>query len=88
MAETVVLSIRVPAKTKAKLEKLAELSGHSKSWWAAAAIDAYVDHQTPIVKGILKAREQGRAGKTSSMEEVFARLEKRIEARAAKAKRA
>lgn len=86
MTDSVVLSIRVPAKTKAKLEKLAKLSGRTKSWWAAEAIDAYVDYQTPIVKGIREAQESLRAGKGVPQEEVFARLYARHDGGRKKAK--
>ena len=48
------------AKVKAKLEKLAKLSGRSKSWHAAEALDAYVDYQMPIVKSIREAKETAR----------------------------
>ncbi len=63
MSDSEVLSIRLPRKVKAKLEKLAKLSGRSKSWHAAEALDAYVDYQMPIVKSIAQAMEDGRAGK-------------------------
>ncbi len=63
MSESEVLSIRLPRKTKTKLEKLAKLSGRSKSWHAAEALNAYVDYQMPIVKGIAQAMADGRAGK-------------------------
>ncbi|MEQ1617065.1 MAG: ribbon-helix-helix protein, CopG family [Terricaulis sp.] len=82
MSESEVLSIRLPRKVKAKLERLAKLSGRSKSWHAAEALDAYVDWQMPIVKSIVEAMADGRAGKTKSHEEVFARLLKRLETKA------
>lgn len=79
-SETVVLSIRVPAKTKAKLEKLARLSGRSKSWHAAEALEGYVKYQTPIVQSIVKARDEAMQGKVVPHDEVFARLDARIAA--------
>lgn len=80
MSESEVLSIRLPRKVKAKLERLAKLSGRSKSWHAAEALDAYVDWQMPIVKSIVEARENARAGgKTYTMEEVMARTARIIE---------
>lgn len=78
--ESATLTLRLPAKTKAKLEKLAQMSGRTKSWWAAAAIEAYVDYQTPIVKGILKAQESLRAGKAHTTDEVFAEVDAIIKA--------
>lgn len=79
MSDSEVLSIRLPRKVKAKLEKLAKLSGRSKSWHAADALDAYVDHQMPIVKGIVEARDAARkGGKAYTHEEVMARLDKII----------
>ncbi|MEJ0058135.1 MAG: ribbon-helix-helix protein, CopG family [Terricaulis sp.] len=86
MSDTVVLSIRVPAKTKAKLEKLAELSGRSKAWHAAEALEEYATREIPIVKGIREAMEQGRRGEVMTMEEAFARTRKIIAT--AKAKQA
>jgi len=83
--ETVVLSIRVPAKVKARLEKLAKLSGRSKSWHAAEALDGYVRYQTPIVESIREAQAQGRRGEVTPHDEVFARLDARIAAMARKA---
>jgi RHH-type transcriptional regulator, rel operon repressor / antitoxin RelB len=91
MSDSEVLSIRLPRKLKAKLEKLAKLSGRSKSWHAAEALDAYVDWQTPIVKSIREAQESARnGGKTYTTEEVMARTNKIIERAIAKraAKRA
>ncbi len=79
MSESEVLSIRLPRKTKAKLEKLAKLSGRSKSWHAAEALDAYVDWQMPIVKSIAQAMADGRAGRTKPHEEVVKRLNTRLE---------
>ncbi len=84
--ETVVLSLRVPKAVKARLEKLAKLSGRSKSWHAAAALDAYVKYQTPIVESLLEAMEQGRRGEVVTLDEAFASTRKIIEA--AKAKQA
>ncbi len=90
MPESEVLSIRLPRKVKAKLEKLAKLSGRSKSWHAAEALNAYVDYQMPIVKSIVEAMENARnGGVTYSLDEVKARTGKIIErAKAAKAKHA
>ncbi len=88
MTDSVVLSIRLPRKVKAKLEKLAKLSGRSKSWHAAEALDAYVDYQTPIVKSIREAQESARAGRVTPHEEVFARVLNRLEAKAKRARRA
>lgn len=79
MSDSEVLSIRLPRKLKAKLEKLAKLSGRSKSWHAAEALDAYVDYQTPIVKSIVEARKAARkGGKAYTLDEAMARLDKII----------
>lgn len=86
MPESEVLSIRLPRKVKAKLEKLAKLSGRSKSWHAAEALNAYVDYQMPIVKSIVEALEDGRAGKGVSLERVKAETKAIIEAAKAQAK--
>lgn len=80
MADSEVLSIRLPRKLKAKLEKLAKLSGRSKSWHAAEALGAYVEWQTPIVKSIAQAMADGRAGKAIPHEDVVKRLKGRLEA--------
>jgi predicted transcriptional regulator len=87
MSDTVVLSIRVPAKTKAKFEKLAELSGHSKSWHAAEALDSYVEHTMPIVKSLLKAREDARKGLGVSLDQMKAETKAIIAEAKAKQKR-
>lgn len=85
MADSEVLSIRLPRKLKAKLEKLAKLSGRNKSWHAAEALDAYVDYQMPIVKSIIEARDNARnGGRTYTLEEVKARTSKIIERAQAK----
>ena len=86
MPESDILSIRLPRKVKAKLEKLAKLSGRSKSWHAAEALDAYVDWQMPIVKSIVQAMEDGRAGKGVPLQQVKAETKAIIEAAKAKAK--
>lgn len=89
MPESEVLSIRLPRKVKAKLERLAKLSGRSKSWHAAEALDAYVDYQMPIVKSIVEAMEEGRARKGVPHDDVVKRLNTRLDAmEKKKAKRA
>jgi len=85
MSESVVLSIRVPAKVKAKLEKLSQLSGRSKSWHAAEALEEYAAREIPIVKSILEARDNAnKGGKTYTLAEVMARTDKIIERAIAK----
>lgn len=79
MSDSEVLSIRLPHMVKAKLEKLSKLSGRSKSWHAAEALDAYVNYQMPIVKGIVEAMRDGRAGKAIPHDEVVKRLNARLD---------
>lgn len=78
-SDSEVLSIRVSRPLKSKLERLAKLSGHTKSWHAAKALETYVETQLPIVQGITKALEESRLGKVSPHDEAFARVLARLE---------
>lgn len=84
MAESATITIRLPAKTKAKLEKLAQLSRRTKSWHAAEALEAYVAYQMPIVEKIAQGLASARAGRLIPHADVM----REAEAVIAKAERA
>ena len=55
MSQNEVVTIRLPADVKAKLEALAQSTNRSKSWLAAQAIAAYVEDQSWQVQQIEEA---------------------------------
>lgn len=55
MSQKEVVTIRLPADVKAKLEALAASTNRSKSWLAAQAIAAYVEDQSWQVQPLEEA---------------------------------
>jgi RHH-type rel operon transcriptional repressor/antitoxin RelB len=55
---TEILSIRLPGEVKARLTKLAQRSGRSKSFLAAEAIAAYVKAEEGQLKEAAKGKKK------------------------------
>ena len=86
MSDSTVLSIRVSAETKAKLDELASCTRRSRSFLAAEAVEAYVDRQLDIVRRVQEGFEDIRNGALVPHEEAMARLHATIERAAARKK--
>lgn len=63
MDGSTTLTIRIDAKVKKKLGKLAESTDRSKSYLAAAAIMDYVERESAIVESIKQRLARLRSGK-------------------------
>lgn len=74
--ESAVLTLRVDARTKARLEKLAEATQRSKSFLAAEAIERYLESEDWQIKEIRRAVKEADAGDFVSDAD-FARIVKR-----------
>jgi len=84
MAATTTITVRIPEETKAKLEKIAEVSGRSISYLSAEAIDAYVKIELEIIEGILEGIADEEAGRVVPHEQVVAETRAIIDAAIAK----
>lgn len=60
------LTIRISSEMKDKLGRLAKDTRRSKSFLAAEAVSAYVDHELEIVEGIQRGLDAITAGDTDS----------------------
>jgi predicted transcriptional regulator len=60
--ESAVLTLRVDAKIKAKLDKLAQATKRSKSFLAAEAIERYLEVEAWQIKEIEQAIKEADAG--------------------------
>ena len=74
--ESAVLTLRVDAGTKARLEKLAEATRRSKSFLAAEAIERYLEAEDWQIREIRQAVKEADAGDFTGDKE-FARIVKR-----------
>jgi predicted transcriptional regulator len=72
------LSIRVPEKTKNKLDSLAKASGQSRSALASVAIEVFVEREAKIRRGIEKACKELDAGLGIPHEAAMRRLKDTI----------
>jgi predicted transcriptional regulator len=75
MSTSTTLTVRLPVKTRRKLEKLAEATARSKSWLAADAIREYVENEEWQVKAIRRGLADIRAGRVVPHEKVEAWLD-------------
>ena len=64
--ESSVLTLRLSAKTKSQLEKLATATNRSKSFLAAEAIERYLELEARQVKQIKQALKEADAGEFAS----------------------
>ena len=85
MAETTTITVRLPVETKAKLDRLAELTARSRSYLAAEALDIYTRYELEIVEGILEGIADAEAGRVYTSEQMRAELDRVIKKTATKA---
>jgi len=80
------MTIRVTPETREKLERIAADARRSKSFLAAAAVSAYVEHELEIIEGIKRGIADADAGRLIPHEQSMAELDAVIDA--AEARRA
>jgi predicted transcriptional regulator len=78
MAETTTITVRIPAATKAKLDRLAEATRRSRSFLAAEALDSYAQSELAIVEGILRGLDDARQGNVVPHEQAMIELRTRV----------
>ena len=88
MSASTILSVRVSAETKDKLDRLAAGTKRTKSFLAAEAIVAYVARELAIIDAIEVGLADVRAGRTVSQDEVEAEIYALIEQAEAARRRA
>ena len=72
MTASTTMTIRVSPETKEKLERIATNTKRSKSFLAAEAVSAYVDHELQIIEGINRGLADVEAGRVVPHEQVMA----------------
>jgi predicted transcriptional regulator len=70
MADTAILTVRLPTEIEARLDRLARTTPVSKSRLAADAIAAYLDGQERQLERIREGLADAEAGRVVSHEEV------------------
>lgn len=66
------MTIRLPAEVKEKLEHLAAATRRSRSFLAAEAVTAYVEHELQIVESLQQGLADVEAGRVVPHEQVMA----------------
>jgi predicted transcriptional regulator len=84
MAETVTITVRVTADTKAKLDRLAAMTQRSRSFLAAEALSDYLAEELAIVEGIERGRTEIAAGKGIPHKQAMSQLRARVRNTAAR----
>lgn len=84
MTETETITIRLDAKDKAMLGRLADETKRSKSYLAAQAIRAYIEREGEIIAHIHEGLEDLRAGKVVRNADIHKRLARAIDKAAGK----
>lgn len=79
MAETTTITVRVSLDTKEKLDRLAGMTGRSRSYLVADALGAYVAEEIEIVEGILEGIRDADEGRVFTGEQVKAHIDELFE---------
>jgi RHH-type transcriptional regulator, rel operon repressor / antitoxin RelB len=74
MADTTLISVRVPAEIAKRLEQLAEALDRSKSYVAAQAIEEFLALQEWQVSAVRRGLQQAEKGKLHTHEQALERL--------------
>ena len=78
MTASTTMTIRVSPETKEKLERIATNTKRSKSFLAAEAVSAYVDHELQIIEEINRGLADVEAGRVVPHEQVMAEADQII----------
>jgi predicted transcriptional regulator len=79
MPASTTMTIRLDPQLKAKLGRLADGTRRSRSFLAAEAVEAYVDHELAIIDGIERGLADAKAGRTVSHEDAMASVRRTID---------
>lgn len=77
---TTTLTVRLSAQTRAKLDRLADITERSKSFLVARMLDDHLDREIAICEGILEGMEDAKAGRTVPHEQAMAEMQAIIDA--------
>jgi len=78
MTKDVTITARIDEELSARLTKLSEAQGRSKSWLVGRAIKSYVEHELAFFEAVEEGRRDAREGRTIPHEEVVARFAARF----------
>lgn len=81
MTDTVVFSVRMPAKLKARLEAVADDMERPQSWVVNHAIEQFVEEQVWQVQAIEEGMAAADRGETVDHAEIIAKWERRLAGR-------
>jgi predicted transcriptional regulator len=76
LMESSVLTLRVSAKTKSQLEKLAAATNRSKSFLATEALERYLELEAWQIKEIKQALKEADAGEFASDKDLAKAIKK------------
>lgn len=79
MTTDTTMTIRLDPQLKKKLGRLAKGMQRSRSFLAAAAIEAYVDRELAILDGIARGSVDVKAGRTLSHEDAVTFMRHRVD---------
>lgn len=85
MPASTTLTVRLSPETKAKLDRLAELTQRSKSFLAAQALEAYATQELEICEAVLEGIEDAEAGNLVPHDEAMAEIYAAIDSASKKA---
>ncbi len=80
MPSTTTMTVRLDAKVKKQLGRLAETSQRTRSFLAAEAITNYVLRESEIVDGIKRGLADAKAGRVIPHDEAMDRIDATIRA--------
>jgi predicted transcriptional regulator len=80
MGASTTMTIRVTPDLKEKLGRLAQATRRTKSYLAAEAVEAYVDHELQIIQGIQRGIADRDAGRVTPHDEAMDRIDAAITA--------
>ena len=80
MDGSTTLTIRLPAKLKKQLGHLAECAKRTKSFLAAEAIAAYVEHEVEMIEGIKRGMADMKNGRIVPHDKAMNRIHATIDA--------
>ena len=75
MNASTTMTIRVPAELKEKLGRLAQGTRRSRSFLAAEAVAAYVEHELAIIEGVQRGLKDVAAGRVTAHDEAMDRVD-------------
>lgn len=76
--ESSVLTLRVSAKTKSQLEKLAAATNRSKSFLASEALERYLELEAWLIKEIKQALKEADSGEFASDKDLAKAIKKYV----------